>query len=70
VLTTQSPSVLASRDKGRSFQHLSINEPFPFSGIAQAANGNIVLVGIHGVKVIPSPLKFASLPKTLDGGRP
>jgi photosystem II stability/assembly factor-like uncharacterized protein len=70
VLTTQSPDVLASRDKGRTFQRLSINEPFPFTGIAQAANGNIVLVGIHGVKVIPFPLKFASLSKTSDGDRP
>jgi photosystem II stability/assembly factor-like uncharacterized protein len=70
VLATQSPHVLASRDKGRTFQHLSIHEPFPFTGIAQAANGHIVLVGIHGVKVIPVPLKFASVSKTPDGGRP
>jgi photosystem II stability/assembly factor-like uncharacterized protein len=70
VLTTQSPDVLASRDKGRTFQHLSIREPFPFTGIAQAANGHIVLVGMRGVKVVPTPFKFAGLSKTSDGDRP
>jgi hypothetical protein len=70
VLTTQSPDVLTSRDKGLSFQHLSIKEPFPFTGIAQAANGNIVLVGVRGVKVVPAPFKFAGLSKTSDGDRP
>jgi photosystem II stability/assembly factor-like uncharacterized protein len=70
VLTTQSAEVLASRDRGRTFERLSVKEPFPFAGIAQAANGNIVLVGIHGVKVVPYPFKFASLSKTADGDLP
>ena len=70
ILTTQSSDILASRDNGRTFQHLSIKDPFPFTDVTQAANGNIVLVGRNGVKVTPSPLKFASVSETSDGDRP
>ena len=70
VLTTQSTDVLASPDEGRTFQHLLIKEPFPFTGIAQAANGNIVLVGMNGVKTISRPLKFANISNNSDGDCP
>lgn len=49
VLATQAGEVLRSTDQGRSFKALTVAHPFPFSSVAQAANGELVLSGARGI---------------------
>jgi photosystem II stability/assembly factor-like uncharacterized protein len=49
VLASQAGEVLRSIDFGRSFKALAVARPFPFSGVAQAANGDLVLSGARGI---------------------
>ena len=52
MLATQTGDVLVSRDRGRSFSRQRVDDPFPFAAIAQAPSGDVVLVGLRGVRLI------------------
>ncbi len=67
LLTTGTGDVLASKDKGTTFKHLPIEEPFPFAGLAEAENGNLVLVGMRGVKLVTAACRLAGLPGRRNG---
>jgi photosystem II stability/assembly factor-like uncharacterized protein len=54
VMVTQSGDVLESEDKGKTIQKRSIEDCFSFADVIQALNGDLVLVGMRGVKVISS----------------
>ncbi len=49
VLASQAGEVLRSTDQGRSFKALAVARRFPFSSVAQAANGDLVLSGARGI---------------------
>jgi len=55
MLTTQAGEVLASRDSGLSFNPLALKTGWPFSGIASAADGAVIVVGERGVMRIDGP---------------
>jgi photosystem II stability/assembly factor-like uncharacterized protein len=67
LLTTGTGDVLASNDKGITFKHLPIDEPFPFAGLAETENGNLVLVGMRGVKLVVAACRLAGLPGRGNG---
>ncbi len=61
LLTTQYGDVLISKDQGETFSKLDIKgDTYPFMDATETSNGNIVLVGTRGVKVIEAPLNMAS----------
>ncbi len=49
VMVSQAGEVLRSIDSGRSFQSLPVTHSFPFSSVAQLADGNLVLSGARGI---------------------
>lgn len=54
VILSEAGGTFASMDDGQSFQMLSLNEGMALYGIQQAANGDVVLVGSDGVRVVPA----------------
>lgn len=54
LMVSQAGHVLRSTDEGRSFQPVPAL-PTPFVGVAQAADGGIVLVGARGAMRLPKP---------------
>ena len=61
VLTTQSGEVLISHDHAKTFSKIDLKgEIYPLMGIAQAINGDLVLVGTRGAKVIAVSRESAS----------
>ncbi|MNY59069.1 hypothetical protein D3C86_1954760 [compost metagenome] len=46
--------MLRSENQGRSFQSLAIAAVGPVAGITETENGNLLLVGLHGITRIPS----------------
>ncbi|MFH0728728.1 MAG: YCF48-related protein [Pseudomonadota bacterium] len=67
VLVAQSGEVVISRDNGGTFNALPIEGRFPFTGITQAGNGNLVLVGVRGVRMFPIAPKRADSLKQSGG---
>jgi photosystem II stability/assembly factor-like uncharacterized protein len=67
MLTTQTGDVLVSRDKGDSFERQPVENPFPIADIAQAPNGNVVLVGLRGVRLIPANPDIAKAANRSNG---
>jgi photosystem II stability/assembly factor-like uncharacterized protein len=49
VVVSQGGEVLRSTDDGRSFQVLPVVHRFPFSGVVQARNDNLILSGNRGI---------------------
>lgn len=49
VLVNQDGDVFKSGDRGRTFRAVPIKQGFPFTGVAQAADGNLILSGTRGV---------------------
>lgn len=50
VLATQTGALVVSADDGETFVHVNTAKPSPYFGIAPSGAGNIVLVGISGVR--------------------
>lgn len=55
VLASQAGEVLRSTDHGRSFQTLKVAQPLPFSGVAQSANGKLILSSPRGIVQVLIP---------------
>lgn len=53
LLGAEDGSLYVSRDHGSHFQPLTQSEPMAIFDLAQAADGNIVLVGSGGVMILP-----------------
>jgi len=53
LLANEAGIVLLSSDHGANFHMIPGNQGMGIFGVAQAANGNVVLVGTGGVRVVP-----------------
>jgi photosystem II stability/assembly factor-like uncharacterized protein len=53
VLVTESGELMAGGDNGDNFRPLRLTDRFPFADLAEAENGNLVLVGMRGVEIAP-----------------
>jgi photosystem II stability/assembly factor-like uncharacterized protein len=53
VMVTQAGEMLRGTSGGRALQSLPVAQRFPFSGIAQTADANLVLSGVRGMVRIP-----------------
>lgn len=49
VLANESGQLFVSTDGGRSFAERPVSGAFPFTGMQQAADGNLVLSGVRGM---------------------
>lgn len=61
VLVDQGGQLLVSRDRGRSFTVVKLKDAWPFSGLVEAADGGLILVGSRGVKRLTAQDLEASL---------
>ncbi|GLR68383.1 hypothetical protein GCM10010909_30640 [Acidocella aquatica] len=53
LLANEAGNVFLSSDNGKNFHMIPGNQGMGIFGVAQAANGNVVLVGTSGVRVVP-----------------
>jgi photosystem II stability/assembly factor-like uncharacterized protein len=53
LLVDGAGNVWVSVDRGMSFGGHALNHPFPLSGVAQASDGDLAVVGARGVEVLP-----------------
>ena len=54
ILADAGGRVVASADGGRTFSNVSLKHPMPLTGIAEAGEGRLALVGPRGVAVTES----------------
>jgi len=53
VLVDGAGNLWASGDRGMSFGGRLLNPPFPLSGVAQTAGGDLAVVGARGIEILP-----------------
>jgi len=52
VLATQAGEILLSNDDGQSFDKMATDPLFPVAGIEEGRPGELVVVGLGGVRVV------------------
>lgn len=63
LLVNESGQAFRSIDGGRSFKLLPLTQPSPYTGVAQAADGGLILSGVRGItRVAPAALTAGGKP--------